>query len=132
VTYRSQAQMPYSLYHCATWLGRFINLSLTFLLRCLPTYSPGTRMSSNITKAHIHKLTYNNPKTLNITQINCNTQYNHRKAKSNQHTTVRPVHVCALHCAQLLHTILYTTDLIIFPLLLSRQSSLITVPMMSI
>jgi len=30
--------------------------------------------------------------------------------------TVRSVHVCALHCAQLLHTILHTTDLIIFRL----------------
>jgi len=29
------------------------------------------------------------------------------------HKTVRSVHVCALHCAQLLHTILH---LIIFPL----------------
>jgi len=30
--------------------------------------------------------------------------------------TVRSVHVRALHCAQLLHTILHRTDLIIFPL----------------
>ena len=30
--------------------------------------------------------------------------------------TVRSVHMCALHCAQLLHTILHRTDLIIFPL----------------
>jgi len=51
-------------------------------------------------------------------QINCNTQYDHRKAKSNQQTTVRSVHVCAMHCAQLLHTILHRTDLIIFPLIL--------------
>jgi len=29
--------------------------------------------------------------------------------------TVRSVHVCALHCAQLLHTILHRTDLIISP-----------------
>jgi len=30
---------------------------------------------------------HNNPKkTLNLTQINCNTKYNHRKAKSNQQT----------------------------------------------
>ena len=29
--------------------------------------------------------------------------------------TVRPVRVCALHCAQLLHTILHRKDLIIFP-----------------
>ena len=36
-------------------------------------------------------------------------------------TTVRSVHVCALHCAQLLRTILHRTDLIIFPLT-SRQS----------
>jgi len=27
-------------------------------------------------------------------QINCNTQYNHRKAKSSQRTTVRSVHLC--------------------------------------
>jgi len=32
--------------------------------------------------------------------------------------TVRSVHVCALHCAQLLRTILHRTDLIIFPLTL--------------
>ena len=32
--------------------------------------------------------------------------------------TVRSVHMCALHCAQLLHTILHRTDLIIFPLTL--------------
>ena len=31
---------------------------------------------------------------------------------------VRSVHVRALHCAQLLHTILHRTDLIIFPLTL--------------
>jgi len=46
------------------------------------------------------------PKKKNLTQINCNTQYNHRKAKSNQQTTVTSVHlcVCALHCAHMLHT----------------------------
>ena len=44
------------------------------------------------------KHTYtNNPKKLNLTQINCNTQYNHRKAKSNQQTTVRSVPMC-VHC----------------------------------
>jgi len=32
--------------------------------------------------------------------------------------TVRSVHMCALHCAQLLHIILHRTDLIIFPLAL--------------
>jgi len=32
-----------------------------------------------------------------MTQLNCNMQYNHRKAKSNQQTTVRSVHVC-VHC----------------------------------
>jgi len=32
--------------------------------------------------------------------------------------TVRSVHVCALHCTQLLHTILHRTDPIIFPLTL--------------
>jgi len=32
--------------------------------------------------------------------------------------TVRAVHVCALHWAQLLHTILHRTDMIIFPLTL--------------
>jgi len=31
--------------------------------------------------------------------------------------TVRLVHVCALHCAQLLRTILHRTGLIIFPLI---------------
>ena len=55
-------------------------------------------------------------KKLNLPQINCNPQYNQRKAKSNQQTTVRSVHMCALHCAQLLHTILHRTDLTIFSL----------------
>ena len=43
--------------------------------------------------------------------------------------TVRSVHMCALHCAQLLHTILHKTDLIIFPLTLQ---TIIIDPMMSI
>ena len=43
--------------------------------------------------------------------------------------TIRSVHVCALHCAQLLHTILHRTDLIIFPLTLQ---TITTAPMMSI
>jgi len=72
---------------------------------------------SNTTKAHLHNWTIirNNPKKLNLTQINCNTQYNHRKSKSNQQTTVSSVHMCTLHCAQLLHIILHRTDLIISP-----------------
>jgi len=37
--------------------------------------------------------------------------------------------VCALHCAQLLHTILHRTDLIVFPLTLQ---TITTSPMMSI
>jgi len=37
--------------------------------------------------------------------------------------------MCALHCAQLLHTILHRTDLIIFPLTLQ---TIIIAPMMSI
>jgi len=37
--------------------------------------------------------------------------------------------VCALHCAQLLHTILHRTDLIVFPLTLQ---TITTAPMMSI
>jgi len=37
--------------------------------------------------------------------------------------------LCALHCAQLLHTILHRTDLIIFPLSLQ---TIIIAPMMSI
>jgi len=40
---------------------------------------------------------------------------------------VRSVYVCVLHCAQLLHTILHRTDLIIFPLTLQT----ITIAMMS-
>jgi len=40
------------------------------------------------------------------------------------HRTVRSVHVCALHCAQLLHTILHRTDLIVFPLTLQTITSL--------
>jgi len=36
------------------------------------------------------------PTKLNITQIDCNTQYKHRKAKSNQQTTVRCMH-CTVH-----------------------------------
>jgi len=43
-------------------------------------------------------------------------QCNHRKAISSRQTT--PVHVCTLHYAQLLHTILHKTDLIISPLTL--------------
>jgi len=43
--------------------------------------------------------------------------------------TVRSVHVCALHCAQLLRTILHRTDLIIFPLTLQ---TITIAPMMSI
>jgi len=42
---------------------------------------------------------------------------------------VRSVHVCALNCAQLLHTILNRTDLIVFPLTLQ---TITTSPMMSI
>ena len=42
---------------------------------------------------------------------------------------VRSVHVCTLHCAQLLHTILHRTDLIIFPLTLQ---TITIAPMMSI
>jgi len=64
--------------------------------------------------------------------MNCNTQYNHRKDKSNQQTTIRSIHmwyVCALHCAQLQHTILHRTDLIIFPLTLQTTA---IVPMMCI
>jgi len=45
------------------------------------------------------------------------------------HRTVRSVHMCALHCAQLLHTILHRTDLIIFPLALQ---TIAIAPMMSI
>jgi len=43
--------------------------------------------------------------------------------------TVRSVHVCALHCAQVLRTILHRTDLIIFPLTLQ---TITIAPMMSI
>jgi len=43
--------------------------------------------------------------------------------------TVRSVHVCALHCAPLLHTITHRTDLIIFPLTLQ---TITIAPMMSI
>jgi len=38
-------------------------------------------------------------------------------------------YVCAVHCVQLLHTILHRTDLIIFPLALQ---TITTAPMMSI
>jgi len=37
--------------------------------------------------------------------------------------------VCAVHCVQLLHTILHRTDLIIFPLALQ---TITTAPMMSV
>ena len=43
--------------------------------------------------------------------------------------TVRSVHMCVLHCAQLLRTILRRTDLIIFPLTLQ---TIITAPILSI
>jgi len=42
--------------------------------------------------------------------------------------SVKP-YVCALHCVQLLHTILHRTDLIIFPLTLQ---TITPAPMMSI
>ena len=42
---------------------------------------------------------------------------------------VRSVHVCAVHCVQLLHTILHRTDLIIFPL---AVQTITTAPVMSI
>ena len=38
-------------------------------------------------------------------------------------------YVCASHCAQLLHTILHRTDLIVFPLTLQ---TITTAPMMSV
>jgi len=44
-------------------------------------------------------------------------------------TKLRTVHMCALHCTQLLHTILHRTDLIIFPLTLQ---TITIAPMMSI
>jgi len=43
--------------------------------------------------------------------------------------TVSSVHVCAVHCVQLLHTMLHRTDLIIFPLALQ---TITIAPMMSI
>jgi len=67
-----------------------------------------------------------------------NTQYKNESKHSEmgpvrQNTiqkTVRSVHyVCASHCAQLLHTILHKTDLIVFPLTLE---TITTAPMMSI
>jgi len=53
-----------------------------------PTVSKHWRTS---TFGKYDTITQNNPKKLSLTQINCNTQYNHRKAKSNQQTTVRSV-----------------------------------------
>ena len=51
--------------------------------------------------------------------------------QNNFQRTVRSVHtyVCALHCAQLLHTILHRTDLIIIPLTLQ---TITIAPMISI
>jgi len=43
--------------------------------------------------------------------------------------TVSSVYVYAVHCVQLLHTILHRTDLVIFPLALQ---TITTAPMMSI
>jgi len=76
---------------------------------------------SNTTKAHKYTITLNNPKKLNLTQVKCNTQYNHRNVKWLNLTNEQLLGVscvCVLHCAQLLHTILHRTDLIIFPLTL--------------
>ena len=42
-------------------------------------------------------MTQNNAIKLNVTQINCNTQHNHREAKSSQQTTARFVCMC-VHC----------------------------------
>jgi len=52
-----------------------------------------TQQKLTYTNKHKYTITQNNPKKLNLTQINCNTQHNHRKAKSNQQTTVRSVHI---------------------------------------
>jgi len=41
-----------------------------------------------------YNTTQNNLKKLTLTQMNCHTQNNHSKAKSNQQTTVRSVHMC--------------------------------------
>jgi len=57
---------------------------------------------------------------LHLTQTNCNIQYNHRKAKSNQQTTVRSVCVCVCVCIALCTTVAHNTHN--FP---SRQSLLL-------
>jgi len=72
----------------------------------LPSQSPGTVLKKlNLrqqNQTYTKKWTWHNPKKLNLTQINCNTQYNHGKAKSNQQTTV---HMC-VHCT--VHNNCYT------------------------
>ena len=45
--------------------------------------------------------------------MNCNTQYNHRKAKYN-HQQLLGLFMC-VHRVQLLYTILHRTDLTVFP-----------------
>jgi len=59
----------------------------------------------------------------------CNNTYTKMNQTNPIQRTVRSVHVCALHRAQLLRTILLRTDLIIFPLTLQ---TITVAPMMSI
>jgi len=72
---------------------------------------------------------------MQCTQSNTHTKMNLRTVKWAQQdkTQSRELlvcsYVCALHCAQLLHTILHQTDLIIFPLTLQ---TITIAPMMSI
>jgi len=74
----------------------------------------------------------NNPKKLNITQVNCNTQHNHRKATSNQQTTVRSVQmcVCIALCTSVAHNtvqnrpdnfLFYPTNNVIAPMMYLRE-----------
>ena len=49
---------------------------------------------------------HNNPRKLNLTQINCNTQYNHRKAKSkNKQLLSLFICVCSSLCTTVAHNI---------------------------
>jgi len=50
-----------------------------------------------------HAAMQSGQKKANLTQTNCNTQYNHRKAKSKAKSSLLDLFTCAVHCAQMLH-----------------------------
>ena len=66
---------------------------------------------------------------MNLSTVKQNTPMRQSETKPNPENCYVCSYVCALHCAQLLHTILHRTDLIVCPLTLQ---TITTVPVMSI